>query len=264
MVKTPKTRHSRSRREPVTIDLDPADVSRVGGKDQADTDKQPEQVAGAQSQAPETESPNAAPADASESSTATSEDKTSQSRGFDYDFGESDARPQPTAAEAASEATKATDQGKTDGGFVNDQPAEAKRAGVGTLAAGVIGGVVALAGMGILQAAGLFGTSDTAAKSEIAALKSEVAALKSNSNSDGSAQLAAALDQVKTDVAALKTAPAAGADEGRVKALADNWTQRADPAFFERASGAIIVLLVFLLAMNLLAIYLRRRFERRW
>lgn len=43
-----------------------------------------------------------------------------------------------------------------------------------------------------------------------------------------------------------------------------NWTQRADPAFFERASGAIIVLLVFLLCMNLLAVYLRRRFERRW
>ena len=43
-----------------------------------------------------------------------------------------------------------------------------------------------------------------------------------------------------------------------------NWTQRADPAFFERASGAIIVLLAFLLAMNLLAIYLRRKFERRW
>ncbi|MFD1796517.1 phosphate ABC transporter permease PstA [Paracoccus aurantiacus] len=43
-----------------------------------------------------------------------------------------------------------------------------------------------------------------------------------------------------------------------------NWTQRADPAFFERASGAIIVLLVFLLCMNLLAIFLRRKFERRW
>ena len=43
-----------------------------------------------------------------------------------------------------------------------------------------------------------------------------------------------------------------------------NWTQRADPAFFERAGGAIIVLLVFLLCMNLLAIFLRRRFERRW
>ncbi|WBL33096.1 phosphate ABC transporter permease PstA [Sinirhodobacter sp. HNIBRBA609] len=43
-----------------------------------------------------------------------------------------------------------------------------------------------------------------------------------------------------------------------------NFTQRADPAFIERASGAIIVLLVFLLTMNILAIILRRRFERRW
>jgi phosphate transport system permease protein len=43
-----------------------------------------------------------------------------------------------------------------------------------------------------------------------------------------------------------------------------NWTQRADPAFVERASGAIIVLLIFLLMMNMLAIFLRRRFERRW
>ncbi len=43
-----------------------------------------------------------------------------------------------------------------------------------------------------------------------------------------------------------------------------NWTQRADPGFVERASGAIITLLVFLLIMNAIAIYLRRRFERRW
>lgn len=43
-----------------------------------------------------------------------------------------------------------------------------------------------------------------------------------------------------------------------------NWTQRADPAFVERASGAIIVLLAFLLIMNAVAILLRRKFERRW
>ena len=43
-----------------------------------------------------------------------------------------------------------------------------------------------------------------------------------------------------------------------------NWTQRGDPAFVERASGAIIVLLIFLVIMNGLAILLRRRFERRW
>jgi phosphate transport system permease protein len=42
------------------------------------------------------------------------------------------------------------------------------------------------------------------------------------------------------------------------------WTTRSDPAFVERASGAIIVLLVFLLIMNIAAIILRRRFERRW
>lgn len=43
-----------------------------------------------------------------------------------------------------------------------------------------------------------------------------------------------------------------------------NWTVRGDPGFVERASGAIIVLLVFLLIMNAVAIVLRRRFERRW
>ncbi|HAV08971.1 MAG TPA: phosphate ABC transporter permease PtsA [Rhodobacteraceae bacterium] len=43
-----------------------------------------------------------------------------------------------------------------------------------------------------------------------------------------------------------------------------NFTTRGDPAFVERASGAIIVLLAFLLFMNILAIFLRRRFERRW
>ena len=42
------------------------------------------------------------------------------------------------------------------------------------------------------------------------------------------------------------------------------WAQRADPAFIERSSGAIIVLLIFLVVMNVLAVLLRRRFERRW
>ncbi|MBP0482068.1 phosphate ABC transporter permease PstA [Sagittula salina] len=42
------------------------------------------------------------------------------------------------------------------------------------------------------------------------------------------------------------------------------WAKRADPAYYERAWGGIIVLLVFLLTMNIIAIILRRRFERRW
>ncbi|HEY9011049.1 MAG TPA: phosphate ABC transporter permease PstA [Devosia sp.] len=42
------------------------------------------------------------------------------------------------------------------------------------------------------------------------------------------------------------------------------WTNEAERAFVERTSGAIIVLLVFLAIMNITAIILRRRFERRW
>ncbi len=42
------------------------------------------------------------------------------------------------------------------------------------------------------------------------------------------------------------------------------WASRADPAFYERAWGGIIILLVFLISMNAIAIVLRRRFERRW
>jgi phosphate transport system permease protein len=42
------------------------------------------------------------------------------------------------------------------------------------------------------------------------------------------------------------------------------WAKRADPAYYERAWGGIIILLVFLMTMNLIAIILRRRFERRW
>ncbi|MDO9525965.1 MAG: phosphate ABC transporter permease PstA [Gemmobacter sp.] len=43
-----------------------------------------------------------------------------------------------------------------------------------------------------------------------------------------------------------------------------SWASRSDPAFIERSNGAIIVLLAFLMVMNIIAIVLRRRFERRW
>ena len=42
------------------------------------------------------------------------------------------------------------------------------------------------------------------------------------------------------------------------------WAKRADPAFYERAWGGIILLLLFLVTMNTVAVILRRRFERRW
>jgi phosphate transport system permease protein len=42
------------------------------------------------------------------------------------------------------------------------------------------------------------------------------------------------------------------------------WADAPERAFVERTSAAIMVLLAFLIVMNGLAIYLRRRFERRW
>lgn len=42
------------------------------------------------------------------------------------------------------------------------------------------------------------------------------------------------------------------------------WADSPERAFTEKTSAAIMVLLVFLVLMNLLAIWLRRKFERRW
>jgi len=42
------------------------------------------------------------------------------------------------------------------------------------------------------------------------------------------------------------------------------WADSPERAFLERTSGAIMVLLVFLLVMNAAAVILRQKFERRW
>jgi phosphate transport system permease protein len=42
------------------------------------------------------------------------------------------------------------------------------------------------------------------------------------------------------------------------------WADFPEPAFQQKTAAAILVLLAFLVAMNALAVLLRRRFERRW
>jgi phosphate transport system permease protein len=42
------------------------------------------------------------------------------------------------------------------------------------------------------------------------------------------------------------------------------WADSPERAFVERTSAAIMVLLTFLIAMNAIAVVLRKRFERRW
>jgi phosphate transport system permease protein len=42
------------------------------------------------------------------------------------------------------------------------------------------------------------------------------------------------------------------------------WADSPERAFVARTSAAILVLLAFLILMNGIAVYLRRRYERRW
>ena len=42
------------------------------------------------------------------------------------------------------------------------------------------------------------------------------------------------------------------------------WATSAERGFVERTSGAALILLVLLICMNLIAVILRRKYERRW
>jgi len=42
------------------------------------------------------------------------------------------------------------------------------------------------------------------------------------------------------------------------------WADSPERAFVERTSAAIMILLAFLISMNAIAVFLRKKFERRW
>jgi hypothetical protein len=223
MVKTPRTRHSKSGREPVTIELGPDAVSRVdaeGTRAPATHVDQPfdivdEHVAASEAAEGPAMQESVPPADAEESAGLRDEAKATE-----RPFGREPPK-QPEPARSASSA---------------EQPrvaAPAARPARGSaLTAGIAGGIVALSAGGLLQYAGLLGAPNAggsapivpaAVEADIAGLKSEIEALKAaggqagdiggvTSQVDGLSQ---ALDQVKADVASLKQAlEAGGAGEG--------------------------------------------------
>lgn len=260
MVKTPKMRHSKSRREPVTIELEPGAVSRIVDEDavkasaedvkaeEAVTVSQPEvpeepvhadQVdlepwehadAAAASQQAETETPAEAKGTTEPESSypAGSDAPPSRAKTSDYSF--EDASPKAGDTKDAPRKAETRDQ---------SMAIQPKRSGINGIAAGIIGGVIALVGAGGLQFAGLLGGPGAGAGSvsldgvngEIASLKTEIAGLKeAGGNADASAKvdgLSAALDQVKTDVAALKSAVEQGGagDNAGLAALGDKVKQ---------------------------------------
>lgn len=189
MVKTPKTRHSKSHRDPVTIELQPGEVSRV-------VDEQVSAEAHQGQATTDTAAEQTAPEDAVLHETA-------QASGADFE--------QREEAEAVSRAeTERADLG--DG--LAARPVQAGRGGLNGVAAGLIGGAIALICAGVLQYAGILGTLGGSASldgvnRDIAALKTQVGAI-ANSENDGDAaarvkMLSDGLDQTKADLEALKS-----------------------------------------------------------
>lgn len=210
MVKTPKTRHSKSSRDPVTIDLDADQVSRIGKDDPAGAEAVSEAVPPAQTP-PET----VEAALAGEATTEAPSGPAAESHARAYSFAEEPA-PSP-ASEHSREADEPPARPAS-----QPEPA-ARRGGMGLLAAGLVGGVVALAGAGALQYAGILGapgggSANTAGSSQIAELQAQVSDLAAARGDDGSAQriesLSADLGQLRRELASLKSAAEASAASG--------------------------------------------------
>jgi hypothetical protein len=203
MVKTPRTRHSRTGKEPVTIDLSPEEVSRVGAEgsaaaDASKPDTQPE------------------PAIVEATGAAQAEESSKNDRpGDNSPFGRQG--PAPSAGETSKpEAAKDTVREKATGPApASAVPPRASRGG--GLFAGLVGGVAALAIAAGLQFAGLLsgavpqnapvatdhGPAIAALEAEIAALKSEIVAIGSAGN--GGEALDARVAGIEERVASLAT-----------------------------------------------------------
>ncbi|MCO5058932.1 MAG: mitofilin family membrane protein [Rhizobiaceae bacterium] len=223
MVKTPKTRHSKPRTEPLTIDLEADQVTRSTSKKEPETTAKPDTAAKAPSPA------------APERPTGTTTERSETPKSTAGMTGG------PSAARKTEEpaATSFGRNGKKDGGQVPPptgtdsatKDADRKPGRAPVYAAGLVGAVIALTGAGALQWTGLLPSPGSAdgdgavetLRGEIAAMREEIAALESAggvSREDldaviaGPAQridtLSADVNGLKSELADLRTALAAG------------------------------------------------------
>ncbi|MCX7303447.1 MAG: phage tail protein [Hyphomicrobiales bacterium] len=219
MVKTPRTRHSKTGREPVTIELGPDAVSRVvGTRSPATQPDQPfdvveEAVATAESSEGSAMQDVAASA-ASETASESEATLRNEAEATERPARSEPPRAQPSRAEPPSASAP---------------PSRPSRGSA--LTAGLAGGIVALVAGGLLQYSGLLGAPNAGSsapalpasvETDIASLKSEIESLKAAGDQAGGQAvdisgvtgqvdaLSQALDQVKTDMASLKQAVESG------------------------------------------------------
>lgn len=255
MVKPPKIRHSKGRRDPVTIDLEPDDVKR-DGQDAAKSTKAAADNTGKDDVSKGAATPvgSAASAKAADDKTASirsgeagktsAQDKAAAGSNESDKAGPKPATPENGAAGAASAgktgAARAfgrdgTPTSKPASGGAATPPAEKPdekpkgRGSLSLIAAGLIGGVVVLAGAGGLQYAGLLpapgaaqpenGALDTI-RAELAALREKVEAGAGQDQGASTEAVAAAEAQIDAlserlqtlgeQVAAIQSSIAAG------------------------------------------------------
>lgn len=251
MVKPPKIRHSKSRKDPVTIDLDAKDVVRET-PDQAAARPSPEPKPSEPAKAAEAARPEdlAAPSGAeaagkakdggaatSPTASAAAQPSSSASRATGSAFGR---QPQPgtsTTTQSPSSAGAAAAKPSPDSSAATPSPkpgAPSRLRSVSALAAGVIGGVIAFGLAAGLQAAGVLPFGDGSAlveqptdvgpgQEDLDALRAEVAALREQTKAAPNApqenpaaqqalsDLGERLDQLAAAVDELRAAPAVAA-----------------------------------------------------
>ena len=239
MVKTPSVRHSKSRNDPVTIDLE---ASRV------DSDSDP-QSPGQTAPEPALLGDTPVPEDMQPPVVEGAGFTMTETAGKDMPAGESPtapdeallaadkARESPAESMLASEPEKASEKPDVKGAAgttkresppspvppVRSTKSEPRRGGLSALAAGIIGGVVTLLGAGALQYGGLLpapgGSGGDAAaieglRGELASLQTELATLKTAGNAGTDAQavadLQARMAALTDDLGALKSAVESG------------------------------------------------------
>lgn len=206
MVKTPKTHHSGRHREPATIDLEAQPVEIA-----AEPDAKPEQPAGS------VQAEAAVGGNEADAVTATSAGDAADPAGVAEPRREEKTDRRETTGEAKS-TTADFGRSRPDTAPAQDRTAAkpqatatSSRGGISVLAAGLIGGLVALAGAGALQYAGVLPApsrdADTSQAAEIAALRGEVDALRSGPAVPATdPALQAAVDDLRGRIAPLEQA----------------------------------------------------------
>lgn len=225
MVKTPRTRHSRTEKKPVTIDLAPDEVSRLAGENRpsAKQEAKPEMAESTPAEPRAAEAKKPAQPQPAQPKAAPSETAGSTPFG----------RQEPGSTASPLKDKKAPEQPPSS---PPSPPGSSRRRSNGLLA-GLAGGVAALALAAALQFYGILplqpvspavtdhGPAIAALESELGKLRTEIAALNDVGRDDAAfttrlndtekqmAMLAAGLESLRGKVAALEPASPAAASE---------------------------------------------------